>query len=449
MPSGLCSQTLFHLSAILIIICLAPRLQAAQWPPSPDFFPLLPWDPQHGWAEPWVQHVQGLDSIRDCGFTMAGFVRPEDLPDCERLGLQAIMFPDVPDVGQWSRQWHHLSEAEIDERIRVFVEQSGDSEAILGYYLQDEPSAAHFAGLAKAVAAVKRYAPSKLAYINLFPNYATVGAPDTSQLGTNTYRDYLERFVTEVQPQLISYDNYMTQVSGDMTESTGTKLYYENLLVVRHVALEHNLPFWNIVSSNQIRPATTVPSPANLLLQAYTTLAAGGRGISWYTYYSRSYAYAPIDADGRRTPTWDYLQLVNRQLQVVGPVMNRLSSTGVFFTAGAPPGDLPRLPGRIIQTSGVETPVMVGEFAAEDGADYAMVVNLSLRESACLRIDTLKTYTTREALSPASGEWLPLDEQNSLRINTAFKKNHAPGGESYRNGLWLTAGQGMLLRFVP
>jgi len=418
-----------------------------EWPPGPDFFPVLPWSAQHGWTEPWVARSQGLDSIAECGFTMAGFVRPEDLPECERLGLKAIMFPDVPNVGTWSRQWRALSDEEIDDRIRTFVEQCGPSAAIMGYYIEDEPSAADFPALARAVAAVGRYAPGKLAYINLFPDYATVGAPDTSQLGTQTYEEYLERYVDEVHPQFISYDNYMTQVSLDMVDDARARSYYANLMAVRQAALNHGLPFWNIVSSNQIRPATTVPSPANLLLQAYTTLAAGGRGVSWYTYYSEGYAYAPVDEDGRRTPTWGYLRMVNDQLRGVGPTLNRLTSTGVFFTDGGPPGELPKLPGRVVAGVGDSRSVMVGEFRDDNGADYAMVVNLDLTASLCLLLDTQREHKRRAVLSPDSGAWLPLDEQSSLAIDPSFKGSHAPGGEAYRNGLWLTAGQGLLLRF--
>jgi hypothetical protein len=317
----------------------------------------------------------------------------------------------------------------------------------MGYYIEDEPSAADFPALGKAVAAVGKYAPGKLAYINLFPDYATVGAPDTSQLGTQTYEEYLERYVDEVHPQFISYDNYMTQVSLDMVDDARARSYYANLMAVRQAALNHGLPFWNIVSSNQIRPATTVPSPANLLLQAYTTLAAGGRGVSWYTYYSEGYAYAPVDENGRRTPTWGYLRMVNDQLRAVGPTLNRLTSTGVFFTDEDPPGELPRLPGRLVAGVGDGRSVMVGEFRGDDGADYAMVVNLDLTASLCLLLDTQREHKRRAVLSPDSGAWLPLDEQSSLAIDPSFKGSHAPGGEAYRNGLWLTAGQGLLLRF--
>src|SRR5262249_44872991 len=142
------------------------------------------------------------------------------------------------------------------------------------------------------------YAPGKLAYINLFPDYATLGAPDTSQLGTPNYTEYLERFVTEVKPQLLSYDNYMVQYSMDLQDRAVAASYYRNLLEVRRVALEHQLPYLNIVASSQIRTDKAVPSPANLLFQAYTTLGAGYRGVTWYTYFGDGYAYAPLSKSG-------------------------------------------------------------------------------------------------------------------------------------------------------
>ena len=269
----------------------------------------------------------------------------------------------------------------------------------------DEPGAPAFPALAKAVAAVKKYAPGKLAYINLFPSYATVGAPDKSQLGTATYTEYLERFVNEVQPQIISYDNYMVQYSDDLVDTQKAAIYYADLLEVRRVAQKYGLPFWNIVSCNQIRKETTIPSPANLAFQAYTTLAAGGRGVSWYKYYQDGYAYAPIDDSGEKTLTWQYLRAVNHQLRVLGPMMNRLTSTGVFFTSPPPVTDLPLLPGTVVKEvqstasprglSDAKPPIMVGEFRDEQGRDWVMLVNLSLEKSTNIRLTTVKTYSDK------------------------------------------------------
>src|SRR4051812_21096006 len=68
---------------------------------KPDFFPILPWDPYHGWdrslpENPPKTPTSGLESIAECHFNMAGFVLPKDLKLCQKLGLGAIMLPTDP-----------------------------------------------------------------------------------------------------------------------------------------------------------------------------------------------------------------------------------------------------------------------------------------------------------------------------------------------------------------
>ncbi len=404
-----------------------------------DFFPILPWSPVHGWRPPHGSPKYGVESMAECSFTVAGFARSEDLPLCERLGLAAIMAPPDDEI-PWKRPWRTLADQEIDARVRAIVDWAGKSPAVMGYFIMDEPGTRDFAALAKAVAAVRKHAPGKLAYINLFPGYATIGAPDKSQLGAASFTEYLERYVAEVKPQFISYDNYMVQMADDLLDGKKTANYFNDLLEVRRVAMKHGLPFWNIVSSNQIRKYTTIPSPANMMLQAYTTLAAGGRGVSWYNYYGGSgskpgYAYAPIDHTGNKTETWGYLRMVNHQIRTLGPIMNRLKSTGVFFSGPALVESLPLLPGRIVREvqakasprgfAAAALPVMVGEFQDTAGVDHLMVVNLSLERSANVRVQTHKAYAVKQVFSAQDGHTVPLDEEN---------------------GLWLTAGQGALIR---
>ena len=400
---------------------------------SSELFPIMPWDVLHGWRPPHRNPRNGLESIAECNFTMAGFVTPEDLPLCEKLGLAAIIAPSVSDK-PWFGKWREMTPDEIDRAVKEMVDAVGDSPAVLGYYIMDEPGSPAFPALAQAVASVKKYAPGKLAYINLFPSYATVGAPDQSQLGTATFTEYLERFVNEVKPQIVSYDNYMVQYSDDLVDENKAAIYYADLIEVRRISQKHGLPFWNIVSCNQIRKQTTIPSPANMAFQAYTTLAAGGRGVSWYKYYQDGYAYAPIDGEGAKTLTWRYLQAANHQVKTLGPLMNRLTSTGVFFTSPPPVKELPLLPGKLVQEvqstasprgfSDAKPPIMVGEFQDEEGHDYTMLVNLSLERSANIKIATVKTCKAKQFVSPEDGRLLPLDEEN---------------------GHWLLAGHGVLI----
>ncbi len=389
-----------------------------------DYFPVLNWDIPHAMNEGTLTGPNGLASQLECNFTMSGFVRPKDLPECERLGMKVIVAPDVPDFSPWSKSWKDLPDDEIERRVRWMIEEAGDSPAVLGYFIIDEPGASQFPALRKAVDAVRKYAPGKLAYINLFPGYATIGAPNLSQLETASFTEYLERYVEEVRPQMISYDNYQVQYSRDLAVPRRAASYFGDLLEVRRVAQEHGLPFWNIVSSNQVRPFTPVPSPANLRLQAYTTLAAGGRGITWYTYYARGYGYAPIDAEGDRTNVWHHLQAVNREIGVLGPMMNRMKSTGVYFTPQEELPQLPSMPGVLMEDVASSTPLMIGEFEHEDGGKYVMLVNLSLGQSTRVTPKRNGRAVKAKAISVVDGK--------AREISDKF-------------GLWLTAGEGVLL----
>lgn len=392
-----------------------------------DFFPILPWDPYHGWGRPSIERqTNGLESIAQCNFNLAGFVLPRDLPLCRKLGLGAILLPTDPAFTnlQYLLDWRKLSDAEIDRRVKSMVTSAGSNPAIMGYFITDEPAIQDFPALGKAVAAIKKYAPGKLAYINLFADYyATMGAPVPPQLGTTNYTEYLERFVAEVKPQFLSYDNYAVQHSEDFKQPEMTASYYHNLLEVRRVAQEHRLPCVNIVASAQLGPGKYIPTPANLLFQAYTTLAAGYRGVTWYRYFGDGYLYAPVEKSGEKNLTWFYLQEVNRQVATLAPVLSHLTSTGVFFNRPAPTPHLPLLPGDFVKSLECPTPVMVGEFKDQNGGRYAMVVNLSLEKSARFKVKTIGPPQIG-IVSAADGRISPHDSLHSL---------------------WLPPGQGILL----
>jgi hypothetical protein len=213
------------------------------------------------------------------------------------------------------------------------------------------------------------------------------------------------------------------------------------------VALKNNIPFWNVVSGNQVRPYTTIPSPANLALQAYTSLAAGAGGIRWYTYWKGGYNYAPIDENEHKTLTWRYLQEVNRQAVMLGAIVKQLKSTGVYFTSPAPEASLPVLPGEYVKSVESEAPMMIGEFLSKDGSRYIMVVNLSLEKSAKF---VLKTNVPNELMYTVSlGEETPYlydfeaSKRSSLDAQIAWK----PKTESeLESGLWLPAGEGVMIK---
>jgi hypothetical protein len=391
--------------AAILLGCASSRPSTARTGATGGRFVIMPWELKRETQALLDEPTHGIDSLRACGFDTVAFVRPDQVAGAERAGMRAL----VGRPTDLHVPWRTLPDHAIVVRVRELVAAAGKGDAVLGYFLADEPSVADFPALGKAVAAVRRIAPGKLAYVNLLPNYAT-----SAQLGTRSYAKYLERYVAEVKPQFVSYDNFGVALSTQPTARVRAADYYRNLLRVRRVALGHGLPFWNAVSSNRIRPRAAAPSPASLRLQAYTTLAAGARGLTWYTYYSGRYTNAPIDAAGDRTATWSYLKRVNRDVKALAPILSRLRSTGVYFTRRPPAGGLPLLPGKLVRSVASRTAVMVGEFAGAAAERYALVVNLSLERSTKV---VVKARSKRiERILPPDRSPVPLAKNRPLRL---------------------------------
>jgi hypothetical protein len=85
--------------------------------PPTDFFPILCWGDIPKGKQSADSKKNGLESIAECNFNVAGFVNPEDLPACERLELTAIIRSYMVDG---------LNDGQIDERVRKIVERSAN-----------------------------------------------------------------------------------------------------------------------------------------------------------------------------------------------------------------------------------------------------------------------------------------------------------------------------------
>lgn len=370
---------------------------------KPSEFVITPWGGVPG-------DLNALKEIRDCGFNLAGFIDPKDLDLVSQVGLQCLVFDRSVLVGDAEAQ---LDQAEIDKRVEAVVKRVANHKAAYGYVLRDEPGANAFPGLGRYVAAFKKYSPDALAYINLFPNYASPG-----QMNAPTYDDYLETFVKTVDPKFLSYDHYALMDDGTLRDG-----YFQNLDSMRKASLKHNLPFWNcVLSCAHFNYAE--PTPAGLRFQAYTTLAYGGRGLSYFLYFGSptgNYRLSPIDPFGNKTPTWDMLRDVNMQVQHLGPVYVTLKSINVFHHPNIPAGCSGIETSKLLKSVGGDN-LLVGEFEGPNGEPFVMIVNKDLHKS-----------TPFSVAFKAEG--------NIQKVNAYTGSIGSFGGEED----WLAAGQGALL----
>src|SRR3954470_19889541 len=292
-------------SALLCLLCTGSGRCAT------NLFPIMPWNSPP--ADPAV-----LKRIKDCGFTVAGFVPPAALDMCEKAGLKAI----VSDSRTSDYNWKSVDEAKARQRVEDLVSQVANHPAVFGYYLRDEPSTDMFGGLEKVASVIRDRDPKKWAYINLFPDYA-----ENWQLGATNYEEYLERFIAICKPRIISYDNYSIMEGGSLRAN-----YWTNLEAVHRACKKHALEFWNIVLS-VAHFNYREPSAADLRFEAYSTLAYGARGLAYFTYFAPqvgNYRAAAVDQFGNETPTWSHLQTVNLQIQKLGSTLLDLSSDDVY-----------------------------------------------------------------------------------------------------------------------
>jgi len=267
------------------------------------------------WVDPPAdgQMDQHYKDIADANFTLViggfGASTPETVQEqvslCEKYGLKVL-----------------VSRAGLD------ADQLPESPTIWGYRIRDEPSLDDFAGLSETVSAIREARPGRLAYINLFPNYA-----NTKQLGTTSYDEHVRLFLEEVGADVLSLDHYPIMTPDRDTRSS----YCNNLGVMRKYSLKEDIPFWNFFNTMPYGSQND-PTEAQLKWQIYTSLAYGAKGVLYFCYWTPpgkvfTKGGAIITLEGRKTRHYEQARRINREIKNLGPTLMKLTSTGVYRPA--------------------------------------------------------------------------------------------------------------------
>ncbi|MGC9950826.1 MAG: hypothetical protein ABSF64_31050 [Bryobacteraceae bacterium] len=407
------------MASALLSVAAWPLAAAAQpFPapalPAPKSFAIMAW----GDAPPDMAQLRGM---RDAGLNIAGFCRAEEIDKVRDAGLACFVSDPRIDGYDWKAL---PPDSEIRGRIGGVARQLGSNPAAIGYFLRDEPHAALMPGLARVAKIAREAMPGMWPYINLFPYRVS-----PARLGTDSYEQYVRMLVDTVGQPFLSYDNY-SLVGGEMLD-----YFYTNLEIVRRLSIETGTPFWNCILANA-HFNYMEPSDATFHLQVYATLAYGGRGIQYFTYFAPgigNYRLAAIDQFGNRTPTWERLRRINLEIAALAPTILKLRSTGVFHSPDVPEQAQPLSASKLVRSiemtqhlvkTAAPGRFLVGEFADAQGRPYVTIVNKDLKNSFQFRLHPVKEDAKLFRTSPFTG------------------KEEAFGGEMD----WLAPGAGILLR---
>jgi hypothetical protein len=376
------------------------------------------------WAGPGYDGTTGpltdaaAERMVDVGINLAWAGSAKELDVAKRHGLRALY------VDRSLLEPAVLDNPALRPKLDALVDGIRNHPALYGYHLIDEPQSALFGGLARLAAYLRQRDPAHMAFIDLFPNYAEVDV--------SSYDEYLTRYISTVKPSLLSYDHYQFMTKSD------TGKYLENLEVVGQKAKAAGIPFMSIVqAANWERGWVRLPTADQERFLAYTMLAYGSQGISYYVWCYPRHQGGIVRTDGTPTAIYDVLKTTNREFVKIAGQYQSLRWIGAYlkgYRSGALPLGTKLLPNNspfdIRDVSNTETykmdeklkGVLFGLFGAKDTspADATLVLVTNLDYVAG------KTYTVTgpgnlSVFDAATGKWT-----STGRNNAAL--NLLPGG---------------------
>ncbi len=313
------------------------------------------------------------------------------LDTVQKYGLKAMLQDSllIPET---------LDKPDQRAKLDALIQRVKKHPALEAYFITDEPGAAAFPGLGRLTAYLHEHDHAHYAYINLLPTYA-----NNEQLGTKgdtaaAYQEHLTQFIKQVKPEILSYDHYHFFKTNDGEQ------YFLNLGLIRQNAQTAGVPFVNIIQACTIEKTWRLPVADEVRWLVYTTLAYGGRGISYFLY-SGPVSYGGLYQEGKKTPLADDVVVLNHEIAALSPVLMHLESQGVYHTDPLPQGGA-----AIPESSPVHVvgpgEFVLGLFGKNEKTTAFMVVNRSYKSISEARLSTPKSTLNIQEYDRASKKWI-------------------------------------------
>lgn len=264
----------------------------------------------------------------------------------KKYGIGVVVVNAVPKWGGGGYGFLGRMEEKFPKSVyRNSVRSFRDHPAIWGIYFADEPSALDFEYMGEMVDLVDKGCPEQFVYVNLYPNYAsTANTPENevkSQLGTQSYQEYIDEYCRYFPLDYISFDfyPYSDQMRHAKTDpNDGVSLFYENLRIVSEACRNTGRNLWFIGQVNSIR-RKVFTSTNQIRFQAFTAMAFGAVNIQWGCYTAGWWHNQILDENGNKTEQYDKMKTVNWEIHTIAEEYMKYRNTAthfVGFTADSP-----------------------------------------------------------------------------------------------------------------
>jgi hypothetical protein len=375
----------------LAVLPLAAALADSALPavPSAKVFPITFWA-MHYWKQsPDYDKViadEQYQLIKDCNFNL---VMGGPLEKAQRYGLMcmsdAVAGPEFREL--WWTPKEKVTEAQRQRLVAAITAVDKTSPALWGYHLCDEPGEVLYEKVGAIREIIKGVDPARPVFINIHP-----GSP-------------VAKFIDVVHPDLTAYDHYPifedgAPVDGEIPPGFENSNFLNDLANHRKACLAAGIKYIATMLSDghyvdyeadgvKYHRSYGHMTEARLRWQAWSALAYNAGGIGWFIYYTagvKEYETAAIGPDWKPTKIYYWLQKLNREVGVVGGMLQGMTSVGVYeskpfycwqrmgldqLTEFDPNGFITGVSGGIVS---------VGEFKDAQGRRYLVIVNRNVDE---------------------------------------------------------------------
>ena len=279
---------------------------------------------------------QYYQEIKEAGFTVAdvGYygvnyqTNLRALAMAEEVGVKQLVY----DAGLLSVLGSKdLSDEQIIRQIKVNYAAYLSSPAFAGIRVKDEPTFDEIPNYERMCNLWNKIAPGTIFYVNLFPVIAS------KAVTAEDYKDYVKQFTKYIDTDYVSYDHYVLKYGNSGNYILRNFLY--NLTEVKIAAPDREA--WTIVQSIEHGASRKLTSAADCGFQAYTALACGYTGISWFCYWTPTpfdgathFGDGAYDIWGNKTPIYDYIKDTQLEIKAFEQVYLNFDWQGIICNIG-------------------------------------------------------------------------------------------------------------------
>ena len=356
-------------------------------------------------------------AIRNCkeaGFNMVeiGWAKPEQAADavtyCEQEGLDLI-YQNLQRYG--GMQHHRFFE---NNGLAGVINELRKYKRVVGYYIWDEPYLDdQLADTRELMDVCQREAPHLLPFTVAIPSYN-----NKFTWGNGEFPAYLERFVTTIDPPMLSLDYYPVGMGthNETVQFDRTNMW-SDLGLMKKLGEKYDMPIWFYYQGQNLHNVEFFIFPM-VRAMMYAGVLYGAKGLQHYTARG-----AIITNDGDKDIFFEDQKAIHVEFKNLGDTLMAINCKRVIHDESLKPACemFAELHNTIEEsaylTGKLQNRISVSEYEDEYGNGYMLILNRDYMESKTVTLELNGNYRIYEVSKEDGLQYVKSDSTNKIEVD--------------------------------